>query len=151
MGTENLPFISFMFMPLRALPASRRFLNWTKAKPRTFPSVCKHNKDIRGSRRNQQTLRRTMQQPGLVRRLKPCQASQPPAQSKSLYPANISLTQAQESNALNSSSKGSSDLIKNTIWGINIVLCQALYFIYIISPGAWRVWPEPYISISNSA
>jgi len=66
-------------------------------------------------------------------------ASQPPAQSKSLYPADVSLTQAQESNAFYSSPKRSSDLTKNTIWGINIVLCQALYFIYAISSEAWRV------------
>lgn len=37
-GHRDSPLISFMFIPFRAFPASRTFLNCTKAKPRSFPS-----------------------------------------------------------------------------------------------------------------
>ena len=73
MGIENLPFISFMFILLRAFPASRRFLNWTKAKPRIFPSVCKCAKMLEAAGGEPTDLRRKLQQPRAARWPKSCQ------------------------------------------------------------------------------
>lgn len=76
MSIENLPFISFMFMLLRAFPASRRFLNWIKAKPRIFPSVCKCTKTLEAAG-GELTLRRKLEQPRLARWPKCCQPASP--------------------------------------------------------------------------
>lgn len=54
MSVEESPFIAFIFMPLRAFPASRRFLNCTKAKPRIFPSVRKCTKTLKVAGGSQQ-------------------------------------------------------------------------------------------------
>lgn len=117
MGMENLPFISFMFILLRAFPACRRFLNWTKAKPRIFPSVCKCTKMLEGAGGEPTDRRRKLRQPRVaMAQILP--TGQPLRQSV-CAPAECTLPWAQREQCTfskcNFSSKTSSDLTKNTI------------------------------------
>lgn len=82
MSVEDSPFIAFIFMPLRAFPASRRFLNCTKAKPRIFPSVRKCTKTLKVAGGSQQNRKITV-----VRLSTACpSAKRSLPQNNSLYP-----------------------------------------------------------------